>query len=145
MSTPDPNPEVRFLAAVARLRPRIEDVAAAREIAAAGLDAGRLGPLVDHNRLAPLLYHNLKAGGLDPVLPADILAALQQRLRQELLRGAILEQATRELLDLFHRNGARVILLRGLAVGESVYGDGALRPYSDLDLLLLKEDLPAAK
>ena len=145
MSTPDPNPEGRFLAALARLRPRIEDLAAARGIATGGLDADRLIRLVDSNRLAPLLYRNLKAGGFDTVLPPETMSALQQRLLQEVLRGARLEQETRRLLEQFYRRGVRVILLRGLAVGEAVYGDGSLRPYSDLDLLLLKEDLPAAK
>ncbi|HOW96218.1 MAG TPA: nucleotidyltransferase family protein [Kiritimatiellia bacterium] len=141
----DQHREARFLAQIARTRPADADIAAARETAAGGLDPLRLLPLVDQNRLAPLLYRNLKAAGLDAVLPPGTMSALQQRLLQEMLRGARLEQETRNLLERFQARGLRVILLRGLAVGEAVYGDGSLRPYSDLDLLLLKEDLPAAK
>jgi hypothetical protein len=137
--------EARFLAHIARPRPRDTDIETAREIAAAGLDTNRLMTLVDQNRLTPLLYRNLKTTGLHTALPAEAVRSLRQRLRQELLRGALLAEATRDLLERFHREGARVILLRGLAVGESVYADGSLRPYSDLDLLLLKKDLPTAK
>lgn len=137
--------EARFLAHVARTRPSEADFTAAREVAAGALDPLRLLPRVDRNRLAPLLYRNLKAGGLDAVLSPEIMSPLRQRLMQDMLRGARLELETRNLLEQFHRRGVRVILLRGLAVGEAVYGDGSLRPYSDLDLLLLKEELPAAK
>ncbi|KAF0120516.1 MAG: hypothetical protein FD151_1631, partial [bacterium] len=45
------------------------------------------------------------------------------------------------ILNVFNESGLRVIVLKGAALAETVYGNLALRPMSDVDLLVKKEDL----
>jgi len=49
------------------------------------------------------------------------------------------------ILDTFHEKGIKVIVLKGAALAETVYGNIALRPMEDIDLLVKKEDLPNAE
>ncbi len=140
-----PPPEVRLLAALTRPRIGESEAEAARTALAAGPDPGRLLVLADRNRLVPLLWRALKAAGLDAALPEALGRELRDRLRRELFRAARLDEATRDLLVRFHANGARAVLLRGPAVGERVYDDPSLRPYSDLDLLIDRGELPRVK
>jgi len=45
------------------------------------------------------------------------------------------------ILDVFNKAGLDVIVLKGAALAETAYGNLALRPMSDVDLLVKKEDL----
>ena len=45
------------------------------------------------------------------------------------------------ILDVFNKAGLKVIVLKGAALAETVYGNLALRSMSDVDLLVKKEDL----
>ena len=45
------------------------------------------------------------------------------------------------ILDVFNKAGLKVIVLKGAALAETVYGNLALRSMSDVDLLIKKEDL----
>ena len=53
-------------------------------------------------------------------------------------------QGATQILEAFQNNGIRVMFLKGLSLIELLYKNPALRPCSDIDLLILKEDLPKA-
>lgn len=92
--------------------------------------------------VAPLLWHHLQTASLP--LPAETA----QTLRGLYLRHRLLNQAHETVLKninaLFEAAGIRALLLKGLALAYQYYPDPALRPVSDLDLLLKKDDVPAA-
>lgn len=52
---------------------------------------------------------------------------------------------TVQLASLLEREGIRVIVIKGAAVGVSAYGDASLRGSSDIDLLVRRADLPRAR
>ncbi len=92
-------------------------------------------------RLAPLLYHTLKpySGNLPGAETA------YKELRKAYMTTAALNiKHYRQLLDLveiFKAEKIPLILLKGSHLVELVYGNLALRPMSDMDLLVKAEDL----
>lgn len=97
------------------------------------------------NRMGPMLFRNLRECAADAVVPPDVLARLKMSYGMQVSRNDRLEEATRAVLGGFEKAGIEALLLRGALVGEVVYGDPVLRPYTDLDVLIRKEDLPRAK
>ena len=80
--------------------------------------------------------------GRDLVPPA-IETELQAAYREAALRNTALFAERDRILRELHRDGIEVILLKGAALAETVYGDIALRPMSDLDLLVRPGDVSA--
>jgi len=91
--------------------------------------------------LLPLLYRILHGQG---IIPNAIDEKLEVVYYQSLRRNALL---FRELECVLHSLAAQqitVILLKGAALAETVYGNIALRPMDDLDLLVRHEDARGA-
>lgn len=92
--------------------------------------------------MAPLLWYHIHNAGIDiPQETARIIRGLY-------LRHHMLNQAhTRVLIEtntLFMQAGIQALLLKGLALAYQYYPEPALRPVSDIDLLLKQSDvLPA--
>jgi hypothetical protein len=92
--------------------------------------------------MSPLLRHHMQR--LDLSLPAEIKRTLDGLY----LRGRTFHQAQVQVLleitSLLEQNHIRALVLKGLALAYQYYPDPILRPASDIDLLLKKEDiLPA--
>ena len=72
--------------------------------------------------------------------------AVRERLRRDLADGTarhlILSGELARLLKSFERAHVPVIVLKGPVLAETLYVHPALRPYSDLDLLIRREALP---
>jgi hypothetical protein len=87
--------------------------------------------------MGPLLWHHLQG--------ADIPESTRRTLRGLYLRDRALNQihtkTLLELLDLLGQGGIRPLVLKGLALAWQIYPDPALRPVSDIDLFLAKEEL----
>jgi hypothetical protein len=92
-------------------------------------------------RLIPLLYHRLSGWGMDhpklPILRADYKRYWLATRRIQFQSDAVLNALAG--LD------APVILLKGSALGRTVYPLPVLRPYSDIDLLFKLGDYGAAR
>ncbi len=101
-----------------------------------------LPPQAELHGMAPLLWHHLHTAGIP--LPAQTEKTLQGLyLRHRLLQQAHMT-VLKEINGLFEQSGIRAVLLKGLALALQYYPDPALRPVSDLDLLLDRADvLPA--
>jgi len=91
--------------------------------------------------VSPLVYEAVRGQGL---LPAPVEESLRLDYygvaRTNLLRFHRLEEVLRCLADA----GIDVILLKGAALAEAVYGNLALRPMGDFDLLVHEEDVNGA-
>ncbi|HZX15061.1 MAG TPA: nucleotidyltransferase family protein [Thermodesulfobacteriota bacterium] len=91
--------------------------------------------------IAPLLYHNLK--GLDEArsIPQDIMSHLKNAYYECLVNNMNFYVELQRVLEAFHEKGIEVIVLKGAALAKTVYGNIALRPMVDIDLMIKKEDL----
>jgi hypothetical protein len=90
--------------------------------------------------LAPLLYAQLAPTDLWPAIPPGVRDGLALAYEGSAIRSAALLTALAELLGRLNRAGVPVLLLKGAALAGRLYGDPALRPMRDLDLLVHEAD-----
>lgn len=91
--------------------------------------------------LAPLFYQRLKAFPGDSPVPVWVSRRLRLLYLQNAGRNMNLYQGLVKVLEVMEKNHIPVIALKGAHLAELVYGNIALRPMSDLDLLVKKKDL----
>jgi hypothetical protein len=107
------------------------------------LDWDRLLQLAQHHGLVPLLYRRLSTA-----MGATQSAGLGALRRQDKLNAHRTMWLAVELLNI-HKHlatrGLEVLPYKGPVLAESLYGDVALRQFSDLDLLIRARDLPAIR
>lgn len=97
------------------------------------------------NRLDGIIYDSLDRNGLFDILPEKIRKRFEESYRQTVTNTQVyLETATR-INRTFSGRGIDLIVLRGPALGLTLYSRPYLRPAGDLDLLIRKEDLTVAK
>jgi hypothetical protein len=94
--------------------------------------------------VTPLLFDILK-----PLFPRlDVPENVRQEMHDGYYRSAVrnmrLYKKLLETIAVFNTKGIPVILLKGAHLAELVYGNIALRPMSDADILVRKEDLRRA-
>lgn len=135
--------EVELLLLCCRPKLGADGVARLTELLAGGLDWERVLALADAHRVFPMTYVNLKRHGVTAV-PDEILESLADRFaeNQQDMMGL-----TAELLLLVSRleaKGVKTLPFKGPVLAASVYGNVALRPAGDLDLLVKRSDVPAA-
>ena len=106
---------------------------------AAPLDWPELLDQADRQGIIPLLHHHLKQA---PALtiPETASTTLTERSRSCLAWNLRLSHELLRLLGRFNKAGIPVIPLKGLYLADLLYDDSALRPTSDLDLLVKVQD-----
>ncbi len=92
--------------------------------------------------LTPALYSRLRPHA--DLVPAGLLAPLEQAYWQTAAVNALRFHELGRVLGALAGAGMPVLALKGAALAESLYDNVALRPMSDVDLLLHKADLPRA-
>jgi hypothetical protein len=91
--------------------------------------------------VTPLFYQRLKAFPPDSPVPDWVRRKLRLIYLQNAGRNMNLYQGLGEVLKILEKNNIPVIALKGAHLAELVYGNIALRPMWDLDLLVKKKDL----
>jgi len=91
--------------------------------------------------VAPLLYHSTR--GL-AILPPEVEAQLHVDYWRTAGRNTLWFRELEQALTRLARAGISVILLKGAAMAQAVYGNVALRPMADLDLLVREGHVAAA-
>lgn len=97
-----------------------------------------------HHRVYPLVYRYLSTSR-HMTVPRDVERMLQQKSRETAAKAL---QMTGELLKVLRtmtEKGIRAVVLKGFPLGYRQYGDMALRPSRDLDILVWPEDLEKAR
>lgn len=95
--------------------------------------------------ITPLLYHNLNKIQENNFIPKDVMDKLKKAYHGNDARNMYLYKELKRILEAFCENGVKVIVLKGATLAKTVYGDIALRPMCDIDLLVKKVDLPYAE
>lgn len=97
-------------------------------------DWDRLIAVAQRHNLAPVLYARLKERGLTP--PSAAAERLRGMYLASAARNIRLFQDLGAILRALHAVDIPVIVLKGACLAESVYGNIALRPMEDVDLLV---------
>lgn len=139
---PQPDPTTNALLLLLRSRWSPTALESARRLTNSGrLDGPALLQRARGERLGPLLYGIVRDR---QVLPPAVEAALRQDYLANAGRNMRLFHRVERLLRQLAAAGIPVLLLKGAALGPAVYGDEALRPLGDVDLLVRQEHVPAA-
>jgi hypothetical protein len=103
----------------------------------------RLARLAQQLAVAPLLYARLTQSGVAPP-PAAALASLRTAYLHAAMHNTRTYHFLAEALDALAAAGVPVLLLKGAYLAQHVYGNVALRPMGDIDLVVPEEQLSAA-
>ncbi len=102
----------------------------------------RLGHL---HEVLPLVVTSVTALAGDVHVPEAWSSDAQRRRSATLLQNRSLLAELLTTLDAMAAAGVEAIPVKGLVLTESLYGNLALRPAGDIDVLVKPEDLPAAR
>jgi hypothetical protein len=137
------SPEWQLLLACAKTHLTGSDLAQiGRDLIHASIDWDRLTERACYHGVAPLLYNNLRYMDTPDVWSRDALGGLKRAYYATAARNALLYQALHQMLHALDTTSIPLIVLKGAALAETVYPHRALRPMSDVDLLIHKADLP---
>ena len=138
-------PEDRVLCLAARTRVEGDDERRLVELLRSPLDWDRLWTEAVRHEVLPLLAATFRrlAGGVAP--PSDWAARADRQLYAMLLRNTGLADALVEVSSVLARAGIDSLAVKGVALAEAVYGDLALRPAADVDVVVRPGDLPVAR
>jgi hypothetical protein len=75
----------------------------------------------------------------------EVLASANDRLMQTIGRSELLRALESEIVASLRARGVDVIVLKGTTFADQLYPDAALRPFSDIDLLVPEAAVPDAR
>lgn len=105
-----------------------------------GLDWGIFLEKAREDGVSAVVYSRLNEIKQDwPSIPADIFEELKGDYYLNATKNTLIFKELGKALEAFKKSGLKIIVLKGAALAEKVYGNIALRPMSDVDLLV-KED-----
>jgi hypothetical protein len=105
-------------------------------------DWQRVVDVAQRQNVAPLLYAKVKEYGISP--PPATAQELRGIYLASFARNARLLQEAATIMGALRAAGIPVIPLKGVCLAEAVYGNIALRPMADMDLLVMPHDLAKA-
>ena len=94
------------------------------------------------NGIAAVVYSRLNEIKKDcPHIPSFIFKKLKKVYYLNAIQNSLIYEELGKVLKIFSNAGLQVIVLKGAVLAEKIYGNLALRPMTDVDLLVKKEDL----
>ncbi|CAM2067327.1 Nucleotidyltransferase family protein [Sulfidibacter corallicola] len=139
---PEPSslaPEYQLLLLAARDPDHPPDTGRLAALCAGDLDWDFLLRAAREHRLTPLLHHWLNRLGVEGV-PTSFRERLTVQAKGDALNVMGLVTHLKEIRAAFDAGGIPVVFLKGPILGRMAYGSMALRPSSDLDLLVAERD-----
>lgn len=104
-----------------------------------------LADLANAHGVAALVYHNLEKLGIIQYVSQDVEDFLRNALMMSMSRNAYHLNEMNEVLKILNNAGIKTILLKGLALEITVYGNTGLRQMTDVDVLIRREDCLKAR
>ena len=137
-------PELQILLLCARTRLGADEARRLHARLGHSPDWDGLRRLARQHRLLPLLARHLEAAPPGAV-PGPVQALLRTARHAAALREQVLTRELTALLALLAAQGIPALPYKGPAFAAQAYGDAALRPCSDLDLLVRPADVLRVK
>ena len=89
---------------------------------------------------APLLFKKLSLLNNNSLIPTEVKTKLQQAYYKTLTRSMVLYEGFATVASALKEAGIKVVALKGVYLSECLYGDIALRQFSDMDILVHEGD-----
>jgi hypothetical protein len=104
----------------------------------------RLTTIAQVQGIAPLVHHHMRRiPDVETLIPSTALTQVRESYYRAALHNSLLFTALRMVLRTAADRGCPLVVLKGAALAEPVYGNRALRPMGDIDLLVHAEDFSA--
>ena len=142
-AAPDPRAKIELLLCCARTSIDSKTLERLRTLLRQDIDWHGVISTANRHGVLPLLYRSLSRSSPD-VVPKAILDQLRESFRSNVPHSLLLTAELLKLLDLFAVHGITAVPFKGPVLAASVYKDLSLRPFSDVDVLVNREDLPKA-
>ena len=137
-------PEIHLLLACARTSPDLSEEIRIRELLLKGVNWSIVLPWSENHGIMPLLYINLKKF-VPELVPSFVIESLQNEFLTNAARNIFLTEELVQILDLLEKKRITAVPFKGPALAMHSYGSLTLRVFSDLDILLQKQDVLKAK
>ncbi len=137
-------PEFELLLCCARTRLDPERVKRIGDLLRQEIDWVLLIRMAIQHGLLPLLYWNLKNVSADAV-PRKTLDELRKQFAAHTRRNVSMAEELIRVLDLFEAHQIPAFPFKGPVLAMSIYGNLALRQFTDLDVFVHKRDIRRAK
>jgi len=134
------HPELNLLFACGQLSPELEQV---RALASKDIDWERVAQTAEFHGLSPLLLRTLRAAGIS--LPSDVATKMEHWNAATVRQNLYLTSELLRVHAALKERGIETIPLKGPALASQICGDLGLRPFSDIDLLVRREQRPEAE
>jgi len=95
--------------------------------------------------ILPLLYRQISSLPPENHPPEEVMNKIRKSFLISRVRCLHMEKQLDEIINAFHNEEVQILVLKGPSLALSVYPDPALRPSSDLDLLVLSEQISKAR
>ncbi len=105
-------------------------------------DWQELIPQAEIHGMAPLLWHHIQQSGVE--ILADVARTLKGLYLRHRRNNQVHARVLIEIVALLQTADIHPLVLKGLGLAYSLYPDPALRPVSDLDLILRRDQIRPA-
>lgn len=136
-------PEAELLLRSARALMNLEEVDRIRPLLLKELDWAYLKEMALRHGLMPILYQRLRSYAPNSI-PNSVLTQWREQSLSSASRNHVMTEELLSLLELLKTGGIPAIPYKGPVLAASLYKDLTFRPFSDLDILIKKEDLSKA-
>ena len=106
-----------------------------------GLDWSLIKDISSRFGIQSLLFKHLSREKYSHCVPNEVMKLFKDDYHLQSLKSFIIHSEIKKIQRLMNKYNIPVILLKGAALAEWVYGDIALRPMSDIDILCKREDI----
>jgi len=134
------NPEEKFLLSLCRLDFNEEEKTELRVLVEQVKDWDKIVRISNEHGIIALAAFNLKETHLDCLIPEKQMRMLNDGLIQSMIRNTWLLERWKEVNTILTEAGIKHVLLKGMALENTVYGSKGLRQMTDNDILVKRED-----
>lgn len=138
------SPELELVLWCSRLQRRENDAGSMNRVFAGDIDWEVFVHLTLYHRLYPVVYRSLSKLDCQAV-PRDVLTALSRQSRMNISRTFRMAAELIRILQVLEQGNIRAVVMKGIPLAHKLYGDMALRPSNDLDILVWPGDIDSAR
>jgi hypothetical protein len=95
-------------------------------------------------KVAPLIHYTLNKCNINERIPADSFAILKQSYSTNFAKVTFAQNEYKKVINKMSDSEIKVVIFKGVALANDVYPNTALRSFSDMDLLVSKEQFTEA-
>jgi len=137
--------EEMLLPALCRLDFSNEQTVKINELVKCVADWEYFASLANEHGVVALVFYNLEKSGFLAAVPEKIASILNNAFMLSLSRNSFHTSVISELLRILNEENIKSVLLKGMALELSVYGNTGLRQMTDIDILIDRNEYKRAR